>query len=537
VSSDSSPPSDPLRRRGRPQQFPYDPAPMEAEHVAVQQRVSWLLATSRLLSGNPSLASREDFLQQLHARGLVVDSTRISRWESGDHRVRDNVVEAYESILGLPKSSIVALTANLRRASGIDQEVTDHDHDDGVLDDLFDRAMHHTLTGSDWLSLATRISGFERFYVTPEVRTTLCDTLLAELQLSVGHAQVTRTAAANLAIGNLSFRRQMSRSLGAHILSSDAQVFRPAMLVLRHVNDDSVSDLALRLMSNERPVLARAAASVVAMKLSEGRYAGESLLAVERHILQGIGASVGSSRWLVSLDLVARLPADSFARIWPHIIDRRLRRRVQLARETGELEPPEVTHDVVHDVARVTQAATLARFTQEPDQMLIRLVREALFHVRHQRRAHASQLLGASPYRSALVGACLDLVGEENAFVAARAWDVLHRFGPIQGTDLVDRALDETRHEPQIRALIAVGTASGRLSESDAARLAAVAWDGLPDVQHAATYALGMTGSTEVERLLEHTSPHQREAAAWWLRLGPAVTDQTSAEPGVHAVA
>lgn len=526
MTKETPPPGDAARRRGRPQQFPDDPTPIETDVVGVRQRVSWLLATSRVLSPDRSLAQRDHFLQLLRAQGVVADSTRISRWESGGQLARDNVVGAYEQILGVPDKSFVALAANLRRAGGIEQDVQDLDADEDVLDELFEQAMHDTLTGAGWLSLAGRVTGFERFYLTPGVRTMLSDKLLMELQLAVGHAQITRTAAANLLMGNASSRRQMSRSLGTHILSSDAQVFRPAMLLLRHVDDDSVSDLALRLMSNERPMLARAASSVVAGKLSQGQYTEEALIAIERHILQGVSAPAHSSRVLDALDLVSRLPEHAYDRIRPHIADPQLQRRFQQVRETGELQQPVIARDVARDVARLAQVATTAPFAQEPDQMLIRLVREALFHARHVRRKHASQLLGASPYRAGITSACLRLAGDVSTFVAARAWDVLHRMGPNDHPDLVDIALGELRHEPQVRALIAIGATSGPLGDHHAKAVTETAWHGSPDVQHAATFALGMTGSTGLERLLEHSSAQQREAAAWWIRVGPAVTDQ-----------
>lgn len=525
MANDRFPRDELPRRRGRPQQLPTDPTPLEGDDVGLSQRLSWLLATSRVLTTDPSLITREQFSQQLRARDLAVDSTRISRWESGSQLVRGNLVEAYEAVLGLPETSLVALATNLRRDAGIEPETTALDTDDDLVDDLFDRATHGTPTGADWLRLATHIAAYENFYLAPALRTTLSDKLVIELQLSVGHAQVARTAAAHLLMGNRTFRQQMALSLGAHILNDDAQVFRPAMLLLRYVHQDSIGALTLRLMSDQRrPQLARAASSVAAVKLSEGRYTDESLTAIERHILQSVGASMHSAQLIDVLDLVSRLPVQAFDRIMPRITDHRLRHRFEQVRATRELQPPELTRSVARDIARATQAATPAPFVQEPDLMLVRLVREALFHARYQRRQDAGQLLAASPYRSGIAGACLTLVGDPDPFVAERAWDLLHRIGPGEGIDPVDAALGESRRGPQIRALIAVGAASGRLSEHHAGEIGELAGHALPDVQHAATFALGMTGSVELDRLLAHPSAQRRQAAGWWRSVGPAVT-------------
>lgn len=515
----------PTPRRGRPQQFPHDPSPIKAGTVGVQQRVSWLLATSRVLSGDPMVVSRERFLEQLHGRGMLVDSSRISRWEAGVQRVRDNVIEAYESVLGLPATSVVALAANLRRANGIEQEASHHEEDDGVLDGLFDRAMHDTMSGSDWMGLATRVTEFEHFYLTPEMRTALCDKLLRELQVSAGHAQVTRTAAANLLMGKPTFQRQMAQSLGAYVLNSDAQVFRPVMHLLRQVGDDPSSDLVLRLMSDRRTIIARAASSMVAVKLGRGHYVGQSLLAIEEHVLRGLTTPTRNSPMLDALDLVSQLSQRSFDRISVRIVDRTLRGRVQLIRETGELQSPDLIHEAARDIAHVAQAGNPAPFAQEPDLMLVRLVREALFHAHRQRREHAIQILAASHYRPAIASMCLEAVSCENAFVAARAWDVMQRMGPVSSAELVGLALNEPRRDPQVRALFAIGGTSGPLDENDADAVVELAWHGLPEVQHAATYALGMTGSSGLERLIEHPASSQRRAARWWRTFGPAVTD------------
>src|SRR3954453_4610886 len=81
MSVDSTVP--PARRRGRPQRLPEDPNTLASGVVGCDQRVAWLLSVSRVLGPDPELARRDGFIVALKDRGLPVDASRVSRWESG----------------------------------------------------------------------------------------------------------------------------------------------------------------------------------------------------------------------------------------------------------------------------------------------------------------------------------------------------------------------------------------------------------------------------------------------------------------------
>lgn len=68
------------RRRGRPLRLPEDPTPLRQVHGGVNQRVSWLLTTSRLHAKNPALAHREPFVAALNALGVAADQQRAAGW-------------------------------------------------------------------------------------------------------------------------------------------------------------------------------------------------------------------------------------------------------------------------------------------------------------------------------------------------------------------------------------------------------------------------------------------------------------------------
>lgn len=500
--------------------------------------MAWLLAVSRILSGDPALSNRDAFVTELESLGVVADSSRISRWESGNNRIRTHVIRAYETALGAPDQSFVAVGALLRRANGdtsVTAEAETEVVDDDTLDAMLAQVPRVDMSGADWMRLTTQISLFDRFYVQPELRVVLCDRLIIEMQLAVGHARLTRMAAADLLMAHPAWRRPMLRSLGSHVLNPDAQVFRPGVMLLRDVDDGSAGELVLRLMHDPRPNLSMAAAGVAAIKLSAGHYDTETLPVLEQQLLHMLNNEGGSPRVLDALDLVSRLPEESCERVLPAIASERLRVRAVQVRATGELQPPDVAREVSRAITHVAQATTAAPYAQEPDQMLLRLVREALFHARRQRRKLATQVLGCSPYQPALVNACFGLL-DASEFIAARSWDMLRHLGHDRpAADLAGAVLAETRTDAKKRALNALGAAPGPLGPADALAISAIATSGAPELRHAAMFALGMTASGELQRLKEHPSEELRRAAAWWREVGPAVTDTTGSQRGALA--
>ncbi len=104
------------RRRGRPQRLPDDPVPLSSKGLTVEHRVGWLLATTRILHPDDELRNRAGFTAAATALGLRVDSTRISRWETGTSPATSEVIRTYESVLGRPPGSLSAVVGGLRRS-------------------------------------------------------------------------------------------------------------------------------------------------------------------------------------------------------------------------------------------------------------------------------------------------------------------------------------------------------------------------------------------------------------------------------------
>ena len=168
--------------------------------------------------------------------------------------------------------------------------------------------------------------------------------------------------------------------------------------------------------------------------------------------------------------------------------------------------------------------------SQEPDLMLRRLLREALFHVHHPRRHHAALMLAASPYRSALSRRLEEEVDGPDSFLAARTWTALMRVGYSGSrSDLLRRATSEPRPGVRARALANVGLDDLVLSTGEARALVASVSPTEPSsVRRAMFFALGMSGGALLAELSDHESEDYRRPARWWMAQGTAIHEAAS---------
>jgi hypothetical protein len=200
---------------------------------------------------------------------------------------------------------------------------------------------------------------------------------------------------------------------------------------------------------------------------------------------------------------------------------------VNQARRYGELVPPPQTSAAVNELAGLVQRDTPAHDHHEPDNMLRRLLREALLHAHKARRHHAALTLAASPYADAVSRHCLDLAGHSNDLLAARAWTVLMRVGLGDRRPRVFlQALAETRPTIRARALVNLGLSPEPVRAVEVDALLGVLDDSsrIPERQ-STMFALGMTGAPRLSLLAHAETEWVRRSAAWWLEKGPAIHD------------
>ncbi|WKN49544.1 hypothetical protein [Nocardioides sp. Arc9.136] len=521
------------RRRGRPQKLPVDSTPITELGVGVDQRVAWLLSTNRLLGPDPELARRDGFLKVLKERGVQVDNTRVSRWESGLQPVPGRVVATYEQVLGLPEGALVSVASGLRRAFGSgpppretalreDETVTP-----GSFEGMLDAAERGDAGGALWLRLAEQLHRFDRVFLRKEEWTRLCGRLVEELGVAVGPAYVRRYEAAATMLRHNAAQRPMLRAIGGFVVHPDAQVVAPVLNLLTELPDAPAGDLVLRLLGSDDGNLRRAAASVAAYKIARGHLKADALAQLESAVVGALRRHDPLDGRLDFFDLAVHLPDSSWERVSGGLRTRRAFGMVTQARTTSELVPHTQTVAIVAELAATAQAQTPTQHSREPDPMLRRLLREALLHVHKARRHHAALVIAASPYAPAVAEQCLRLTAHPNDLLSARAWTVLMRVGHGDRHDKVVRRIhSEERPTIRTRALLNMGMARTALDPADAATLAdSIAGQQRPAERHAMLFALGMQGAPEVKELADHVADDVRRAAAWWLERGPAIHD------------
>lgn len=503
---------------------------MSSKTIACETRVAWLLATSRMLHPDPDLATRDRFVEALKEQGVAVDNTRISRWESGAHAANDEVLGGYERVLGLAEGTLTSVVGGLRRTLGSPHVVRNSDPTGPEftdLDRLLDGVSAARTHGTQWQALAAEVTRYDRVYLRQHEWATLCNKLVRELSRSVGLAYVRRYEAAAALIRHSSAQRHLSRALGSFVMNPDTQVVAPVLNLLTEVDDQAASDLVLRMLGAESRGLRRAASSVAAAKLRRGHIPEHSLRQLEAYTATVMRRGEPLDGALDAFDLAMQLPSTSFANLMEAITDRRIQAQLGRARSTGELLTRQQAAAVIADLAADTQADTDGGHHPEPDMMLRRLMREALFHTHKVRRHQAGLLLAASPYRNAVARQCHALTGGSNYFLAARAWTLMMRVGHAgRRSDILLRAMTETRPTLQSRALVNLGLSKEPVSNHEArAILGTFDESARGSVRHGTFFALGMSGVSALERLAEHDAEQIRRTAAWWREQGPAIHD------------
>ena len=224
------------------------------------------------------------------------------------------------------------------------------------------------------------------------------------------------------------------------------------------------------------------------------------------------------------LDLVCQLPRPEFERVVDAQRDGGVRDQLLQIRDSSTLIPDAAHRRLARSLAWRAQWGAEDREPPEPDPMLERLVREALFHVDGRRRELAGRLVAATPYGPVLATHVVALTDDPRELLATRAWELVHVLGHGDAhRSIVARALDEQAPH-RSEALLALGLSEVPLTPSESRAVAAVAAQS-PDLRYAATLALGLAspGSLPALRGLDAVTDR---AIDWWQRVGTAVVDR-----------
>ncbi len=523
------------RRRGRPQRLPIDPSPLGSTTVDPQLRLAWLLATSRVMSPDPDVATRSRFIVTLREGGLPADASRVSRWESGQLALPVPAILAYARTVGLAAGPALSLTRMLTRHATTQRRDPDPSAYDAVslstheLEDLLHRAVEETqnpLRGGDWLQLAICLTRFELVFLGSPAWSAMCARLVSELARSTGTAQLQRYEAASTLLTSPLAKSAMLRAIGSWLVAPAVQVPAPVLMLLREIDDRAAGALALRFLGDENRLLREAAVPVVAVKVSRDNLGAKVFERLESLCLHRLQASHQHRAHRQAFDLATRLPEDSIVRIASAMRDRALMVRLLAAHSSGTAVTPDQVLRVSRLVANDVRANAGAH-RYETDGMLERLIQESLFHVHASRRELASHLLAASPYAPQLRLRLVGLVRGNDEPLALSAAEMIAAFGTDPSAEpLLDRGVGDSRPAVQAEAIRTAATVDESWCSDHVDDLVGLAVSHPHKlVRSAAIFGLGMAGSASVD-LEERLAPTDRPALAWWRDHGALVSDR-----------
>ncbi len=514
------------RPRGRPQRLAVDATPWEERSWDATRRTAWLLAVARLLGPRTATMSRAAFIRDMAEQGVTLDSSRVSRLEAGEYPIRSSVIDGYERVIGVPSGSLQSVNALLRRAGGLPRDVERHAPENtSLVDRAADRIEHQVAHGNDWLTLTRGLESHEHYYLMPRTWRELTDQLVGELTRSTGAAFHRRYEAALTLQDDPVGRRQLAMSVGRFVMHPDVQSVDPAMSLLQQRSDPATGDLVLRLMQDDNQLRRRGAARV-AGAIAAGQGIGAlHATTVEHYLIRELSASGRRRQRIHAVDLTSRLPPESYSRVLDAIADLQTRSWVARSCATLELIDADTSRNVVETIASGAEHAT-GRFADDPDRMLRRLLREALFHIHRERRQLAAITLAASPYAAGVAQTTLRVTQERDPLVTTMCWPLLRRCGHLLERDQVAAAaIIERSGELVPHAVMLLGFGHGPLPTELADRLLAAAPDDSnPQLAHAALFTLGMAGHAHLSQLSDRPG-HCQATAGWWQKLGPALDD------------
>lgn len=514
--------------------MPDDISAMSEGYYDPWARTAWLLVTARSLGRHPGYADRATFVDALRAVGVNADSSRLSRWESGQQPVSFRALRGYEQVLGLREGVLVAANRQLvrdcdsqgKQPERVSFQTRNQKAPDLLIGELMDRATgRDVMTGGDWLKLVTELEHFELVLLPTRNWAAMCERLVQELARTSGVDQLCRFEALSTLLAHPVAQRHVLHALGVWLTDPDVQVVTPMLGLLQQLEDPAASALVLRLLDAENRALSLGAVQVAAAKLARGHFEPTAMALLEQHAVRGLLAP-SSKRGADLLDLLTHLPDNVFGRVVGTLKDGPLRTRVLSARETHDLGGKDASRSISRQVATQVQMMTPSVYSSEPDQLLQRLVRESLFHVSGIRRRLATYLLGMSPYAPAVADCTLTLAGSERELLGERAWESVWIIGHGSRRADVVALLDTDHAWTQRRALISLARSPQPLSDQETDTLRRVMRSENKAVRRAALYATGLQAPQHLPTPLETQSHPDAAAVRWWRRLGPAIRDE-----------
>ncbi|TWP35918.1 hypothetical protein [Leekyejoonella antrihumi] len=485
---------------------PQSLTPMVARRIDVDAWVGWLLRTHRL-AARPGV-SDVAFGAQLAAAGYPADASFVGRCEAGQDSAPEAMITAYERVLGLPPGQLTSVCEGARFAlAGQLASPPDLTRSE-VVDRLAlvdARIEGATATGADWLTLTTLADGPHPVMLPPRLARTWVRQLLAETVRAARSARTTRIQALCRLVRNPQTKDAVVDVVFDLVATPGAAGMATALGVIGTSADPRLIDRLITTLEEPCAHARRAAAHALLTPISQDRLTasqrariGEGVLGVCRHDPQ---------RAATAVVLASRLSPG-------------------LVRQATSLlgHDPRPLHHRQQPSPELYARLTEARHDLDPkDPVLAQLLHAALVGHFPERRHHALQLLGASPYRSALADRATGLIATSDDPVtrSTAAMTLPYLAGSAQQRGLLDLLSGSS---PLVRPSALQALAHGAEIPP---------WFSLrphlrdPLTQTSAVFAAGMSGHPDLAAATDAdcVSAQVRQSARWWMAHGTRVED------------
>ena len=519
------------RRPGRVQKIAYDETPWISRTPDVDARIGWLLAMSRLHHRDPDMADGAKFTSALAAAGCNASRSLVSRWESGDIPASYEGMSAYERALGLPAGDLSSLTGYIRAAiPSVTARVARPRLDPGSsefahrLDDLIEAAEDGVARAVDWQELGWHLAAAPLVHLRARTWEAITHRLVNQLPRAVNVAyRQYSTAAMNIAALPRA-HGFLTEAVDRHIHTPGVQVLADPVALLDGLATRRAAEMVLDLVEHPpSDAVFMVAVGLTAQRLTRGDFTAEERARLDMLVLRRWRANpVKASHDLG--ELIACLP-EGLRSTLTEAAKKAGQPRLGHVLRTGEDLAPEPARRLSSELVESARSGVPGEPVYDEDRMLVRLVREALFHRSVERRHLASLLISVSPFGAAVADGLLSLLsdGGTPGRVRARAATLVRYLGRDQHRmrmlGLVDDPSDEVA-APIVQGIghlpftaLADQVIRSSLRERWSPR------------ERAKMYALGMSGSPALDSLVRarKVPDWQRQAAQWWLSQGPAV--------------
>jgi hypothetical protein len=511
------------RQQGRPATMPFDHTPFDAPDIDVEVRVGWLLRVSRQCAADPDDQLLRPFVRRLRSAGVVCDSTRVSRWETGSSPAPAPVLLRYEQLLGLHPGGLRSVVAGLRstlarhRSVRYDDLVRDPVSRQARLDRVYGMytasgAAGGGATGEDWNDLAELLTDPQVLVPTPMVEE-LVTTLLSQMMRGVKTAYTTRLQALTRLITYPPRTATVVDAVETAVREPGAQGVVDAVGLLGEIGRPWIVPKLLTMLEHDTGAARLGAAHAVYNLLVTGMFPNGRRSALEDAVRRLGAADPHGSGARLAASIASHLPGTGGL---PADVPSVHQRRPAGARAEAD----------VRWRTRIDAYTAAAREDTgvEFDPMLERLLAEAVASRYTERRYHAGLLLMASPYR-AVVARVAARIADTDQRPAARqaAASLLPHVAGGEQVPVLCGWLGADRSGLRRVALGALAHAGGPTDSLDLDALAQEPGIAAPSL----VYVAGMTGHPILRRwTTDQATPWAlRCSARWWLRQGSAVPE------------